>query len=292
MDRALVPFLMEPIRKEFTLSDTQLGFLAGPALAVLYTILGIPIARWADRSNRVNTMFASIALWSAIVVSFAVVKSFWELAAAQVGVGIGEAGFTAIAISVIADYHRKTAARARALSMPAFLVRRWGIGTGEMGLWYAVIFGGGGGGAIWLSGRLTGQSGHSIAQPTRSIAVATALVPPTMVLSLWSSWKYLSLAAFILCQALVFFFLAPTLALVQQLCSQNARATMASLFILTEVLAGSVLGVQLVGALSDALTVTLGNDSQALQWSMTAISMLAVWAAAHFWIAGRTPREL
>jgi MFS family permease len=114
-DRAVFSLLMEPIKGEFALSDSELGFLAGPALSLCYAVFGIPIARWADRSNRINIMAAAIVVWSSIVMLTALTAKFWHLALARIGVGIGEAGFSAIAQSVIADYH-SVADRTRALS--------------------------------------------------------------------------------------------------------------------------------------------------------------------------------
>lgn len=115
-DRAIFGFLMEPIKAELGFSDSQLGFLAGPALVLFYATLGIPIARWADRSNRVTIMSIAIALWSGIVTISAAVHTFWQFTFARIGVGIGEAGFSAIAQSLIADYH-SAAERTRALSI-------------------------------------------------------------------------------------------------------------------------------------------------------------------------------
>src|SRR5882762_1353940 len=64
LDRGVFGILMEPVKRQFLLSDAQLGFLAGPALVVLYCFLGVPVARWADRSSRVKIMSVAILLWS------------------------------------------------------------------------------------------------------------------------------------------------------------------------------------------------------------------------------------
>ena len=64
LDRVVVGVLQEPLRNEFSLSDFQLGLLGGPAFAILYTVTGIPIARWADRGNRVFIVSLAIGLWS------------------------------------------------------------------------------------------------------------------------------------------------------------------------------------------------------------------------------------
>jgi MFS family permease len=118
VDRAIFGIVMEAIKREFALSDTQLGFVGGFALFFFYALLGIPVARWADRSHRVNIMSAAIALWSGVVTISAAVTSFWQFALARVGVGIGEAGFSAVAQSVLTDYHPNSSAeRTRALSI-------------------------------------------------------------------------------------------------------------------------------------------------------------------------------
>src|SRR5688572_11334509 len=114
-DSTIFGFLMEPIKRELGLSDTELGFLAGPALVLFYATLGVPMARWADRSHRVNIMALAITLWSGIVTLSSMVTTFWQFALARVGVGIGEAGFSAIAQSVVSDYH-SAKERTRAIS--------------------------------------------------------------------------------------------------------------------------------------------------------------------------------
>jgi predicted MFS family arabinose efflux permease len=115
-DRAVFWFLMEPIKHDLALSDRQLGFLAGPALTVLYATLGVPIARRADRGYRVVVISISIALWSVMAMLSGAVSTFWQLALTRVGVGVGEAGFTAIAQSLIGDYHAP-AERTRAIAI-------------------------------------------------------------------------------------------------------------------------------------------------------------------------------
>jgi MFS family permease len=393
MDRAIFGFLMEPIKHELALSDSQLGFLAGPALVLFYATLGIPIARWADRSNRVNIISTAVALWSAIVMCSAAVGKFWQFALARVGVGIGEAGFSAIAQSLIADYH-SGADRTRALSIfmlaiplggvvsaltggwineaygwraafiaaglpgivlallvkwtvrepprvststavpgatqqpplrqvfatlwkrralkhlaiamglvntvcaavltwiPAFFVRNHAMSTGELGTWLALVGGLGGSAGIGLGGYLTSRYGSQDERmKVRLVAIATALIAPALTWALWCPSKQLALLILLPGEALMFFFYGPAFSLVQGLSAATMRATMASVFILIQVLAGGVVGVQLLGGLSDAFTPVLGSNATALRWSMTLICLLALWAAVHFWLAGRSIRE-
>ncbi len=105
LDRQIVAILAEPMKTEFGLSDTQLGLLAGPAFAVFYAVLGIPIARYADKAgtNRVWLISISLAIWSGMTAVCGFAQSFLQLALARVGVGIGEAGCTPAAHSLIAD---------------------------------------------------------------------------------------------------------------------------------------------------------------------------------------------
>lgn len=104
IDRQIVGVMQEPLRAHFGLSDLQLGLLSGTAFAVLYATLGIPIAFLADRWNRVSIISISLAVWSAFTALFGLVNSFFMLFLMRVGVGIGEAGCSPPAHSLISDY--------------------------------------------------------------------------------------------------------------------------------------------------------------------------------------------
>lgn len=105
LDRQIVNILAEPIKAELGLSDTQLGLLAGPAFAVFYALLGLPIARYADRAgtNRVRLIALSLALWSVMTAVCGLAQNFVQLLLARIGVGVGEAGCTPAAHSLISD---------------------------------------------------------------------------------------------------------------------------------------------------------------------------------------------
>ncbi len=105
LDRQIINILAEPIKGELGLSDTQLGLLAGPAFAIFYAVLGIPIARYADnaKTNRVWLISVCLAVWSAMTALCGVAQNFVQLALARIGVGVGEAGCTPAAHSLIAD---------------------------------------------------------------------------------------------------------------------------------------------------------------------------------------------
>ncbi len=107
VDRQILTILMEPIRKEFNFSDTQLGLLGGLAFAVLYSTLGIPIARLADKRNRVTIISLSLFVWSFFTVLTGRAQSFMQLLLARVAVGVGEAGCSPPAYSILSDYFEK-----------------------------------------------------------------------------------------------------------------------------------------------------------------------------------------
>ena len=105
LDRQIVNILAEPIKADLGLSDTQLGLLAGPAFAVFYALLGIPIARYADKdgTNRVRLIALALAIWSAMTAVCGLAQNFVQLLFARIGVGVGEAGCTPAAHSLISD---------------------------------------------------------------------------------------------------------------------------------------------------------------------------------------------
>ena len=107
VDRQILTILIEPIKAEFDFNDTQMGMLGGLAFAVLYSTLGIPIARYADRANRVKIISVALFTWSFFTVLTGRANSFFTLFLARVGVGVGEAGCTPPAYSIISDYFEK-----------------------------------------------------------------------------------------------------------------------------------------------------------------------------------------
>jgi MFS family permease len=105
LDRQIVNILAEPIKTDLGLTDTELGLLAGPAFAVFYALLGIPIARYADKdgTNRIRLISLALAIWSAMTAVCGLAQNFVQLLFARIGVGIGEAGCTPAAHSLISD---------------------------------------------------------------------------------------------------------------------------------------------------------------------------------------------
>jgi predicted MFS family arabinose efflux permease len=104
MDRAVLSVLLQSIKLEFNASDTQLGLLGGIAFAVFYSTVGIPIAAWADRSNRRNVLALAVGTWSIMTALCGMAASFATLLLARVGTAVGEAGGSPPSHSLIADY--------------------------------------------------------------------------------------------------------------------------------------------------------------------------------------------
>ena len=105
VDRQLPAILLPAIRAEFQVSDTLLGLLVGTAFALFYSVLGVPIALLAGRWNRRNLIALALAVWSAMTALSGVAANYWHLALARIGVGIGEAGCSPPAHSMIADLY-------------------------------------------------------------------------------------------------------------------------------------------------------------------------------------------
>jgi MFS family permease len=103
IDRMIISVVGEPIRREFGLSDLQLGIMGGAAFALFYGGIGIPLARLAERINRVGIVATATALWSVMTMLSGVAGNYTHLLLARMGVGIGEAGFTPPVVSMIAD---------------------------------------------------------------------------------------------------------------------------------------------------------------------------------------------
>ena len=133
MDRQILSILLEDIRAEFALSDLQLGLLSGIAFALFYATLGIPIAKLADRYNRVTIVSIAVAVWSFMTTLCGAAGSFWQLFMARVGVGVGEAGGSPPSHSIISDYFNR---EERSFAMSIFFM------GGPLGMLFGLIMGG------------------------------------------------------------------------------------------------------------------------------------------------------
>jgi MFS family permease len=203
MDRQLAAVLVEPIRKEFGVLDWHMGLLTGLAFALFYTTLGVPLARLADRNNRVNIMAVSLLAWSLFTGLTGIAKTFLHIVIARIGVAVGEAGCNPAAYSLIGDYFE---ARRRATALAIFQM------GGYIGSFFGLLLGG------WIGHHygwrvaflLVGLPGIAVAgllkltlrelprgysDPAR--AVVDPPPPKQVLLALWrkSSFRHLSFAA-------------------------------------------------------------------------------------------------
>ncbi|MDA9256778.1 MFS transporter [Pseudomonadales bacterium] len=213
VDRSILSLLLEPIKLELALTDSQLGFLGGLAFAVFYTFLGIPIAALADRRSRVKILAVSMVIWSAMTAICGLANNFLTLLLARIGVGIGEAGASPPSHSLISDYFpietRATALSIYALGIPlgtmiGSFVGGWGADTlgwrytfflvGVPGIIFAFV--------VWFTLRepARGMSDIKLSQPSAA-PIETAPPPPppvkTVLKLLWSktSFRHLAFAA-------------------------------------------------------------------------------------------------
>ncbi len=104
IDQQILSLLVVPIRRDLGLTLTEMSYLIGLPFAVFYTLMGLPIAREADRGNRRNIITVGIALWSLMTALSGLAGTYWRLLLARVGVGVGEAALAPPAASMLADY--------------------------------------------------------------------------------------------------------------------------------------------------------------------------------------------
>ncbi len=103
MDKTIIAYLLEPIKREFAVSDTQLGLMSGAAFALFFAVAGLPMGYIADRTNRRNLVALCLTVWSGLTALAGLTQSFAQLLMVRVGIGIGEAGGGPGALSIIAD---------------------------------------------------------------------------------------------------------------------------------------------------------------------------------------------
>lgn len=145
LDRAIIAVLLDPIGREFNVSDTQLGLLTGLAFAAVYSILGIPVAAYADRTSHRGVLAASILVWSVGTMLCGLAGGFAWLLLARAAVAAGESGATPSSHSLIADHFpqqgRATAIAVFSLGAPlgAALAGLWGGYGNEILGWRMTI---------------------------------------------------------------------------------------------------------------------------------------------------------
>ena len=119
VDRQIVNLLVDPIRTDLELSDSQVSFLQGLAFALPYVVLSIPVGRIVDRANRIRVLIIGILIWTISCMMCGTAKSFWQLGIARMGIGGGEASVTPASWSLLADYFPP---EQRALPISIFLM--------------------------------------------------------------------------------------------------------------------------------------------------------------------------
>jgi MFS family permease len=260
IDRQIVGILAVPIKSELGLSDSQLGLMGGLAFALFYTLLGIPIARLADKVSRTGIMTAALALWSVMTAVCGLTHSFAQLFMARMGVGVGEAGGVAPAYSLICDYF-PTKERARALSVYSFGIP---IGAGVLADRYGE----------------TRRAMYAFIPATAFVATVPFYVAGVLSTTLW-----ISFAVLLVPTALGLVWLGPVLAAVQHLVPGNMRATASALFLFINNLIGIGLGTALIGIVSDFMRLRFGGES--LRYAILAGTGFYLMAAALLFFAGK-----
>lgn len=146
VDRKFPFILVESIKKDLSLSDTQIGLLTGMMFTLVYATIAIPIARIADRSSRKTILGVALLIWSGLTSAGGLAMNFWQLAAARAGVAVGEAACSPAAHSMISDYFSPKY-RARALGfyfMGAYLGVLIGLGAAgwinDLANWRVAMF--------------------------------------------------------------------------------------------------------------------------------------------------------
>jgi len=390
VDRMALGLVLQDIKIDLHLSDSQLGLLSGIAFALFYSILGIPIARWADRGDRVKIIGLTTALWSAAVALCGMAGNFLQLLVIRIVVGVGEAGCIPPAHSLIADFFTR-AERPRAVSIymqgiaaslmigyfvagwlnefygwramfvliglpglalgaiarfslreprrgkpettasspvqpslrevcvtlwgsatfrhllycysvlyffswgatqwtPAFFVRSFGLKTGELGTWLALVYGVGGVfGTYWSGAWAARRAANNERLQLKAVAIAACIsgllgaftyLPSLAPNQYWAfGWQGLSTVAALMVNG-------PAFAVIQTLVPGRMRAMSIALLYLFANLIGMGLGPWAAGALSDALRPWAGEES--LRYALLAISPGYFWAAWHLWQASKT----
>jgi len=144
IDRQILSILIDPIKADLGVSDLVMGLLSGTAFALFYAVLGMPLALVADRWNRRNLIGLSLLIWSGMTALSGLAANVWQLAAARIGVGIGEAGCSPSAHSMLADLYP---AKERATA----------LGIYSLGIPIGIMFG------LFAGGAIADQFGWRIA---------------------------------------------------------------------------------------------------------------------------------
>ena len=204
VDRQILSLLVPSIERDLRISDTQMSYLIGLSFSVFYTLVGLPVARWADRASRRNIMALGIALWSIMTTLSGVAQTYPTLLLTRIGVGVGEATNNAPGISLIADYfpHERLGTAMSVYSLGVFLGSGlaylvggqvvglvaqhdtfvWPV-VGEIRAWQSVFF------IVGLPGLLVSLLMFSVREPQRDTRAAAAVPLRTFVKYVRTNWR-------------------------------------------------------------------------------------------------------
>lgn len=392
LDRGLMILLMQPIKQDLRLTDTQLGLVTGISFAVFYATLGIPAARWSDCGNRVDIASLAVGFWGVTVMAYVAIGNFAQLAIGRAAAAIGEAGGKPPSYSLIGDYFPKPAERTRAMAVylsassitalvsfslggwlaeqvgwrmtflimgvpglllailvkltvieprarpakpavqdqpgisaprarlgdviklivrqpslcrlsiaiilmfvmsqglgpwyAAYLMRAHEIGSAELGLWLALIFGLGAIAGLSAGAFLAGRWFTDERVQLRITALTLVLVLPLVALFVFAPGKELALFALAAMTITLSSFLPPVYALLQRLAPDDMRATILSVVMLFANLIGMGLGPLAVGGISDWLQPSFGLDG--LRYGLVVLANAALLSGLFFWRASQT----
>jgi MFS family permease len=394
VERLTLGLVLQNVKVDLGLSDTQLGLLTGIAFAAFYAVMGIPIARWADRGNRVAIIALSTALWSSALALCGMAANFLQLLLIRAGIAVGEAGCIPPAHSLIADhFSREERPRAAAIYMlgvpigalvgfflvgwlnemvgwrktfgflglpgfvmaliawftlvepragspgsieagraatpdapgiqeafatlwrnvtfrqlllcfsvtsffgagmlqwkPSFFIRSFGFQTGELGTWFAIIYGLGGLVGTYLGGELASRyAARNERLQLRAMALVYCAVGGISACAYLSTNPHLALALMALIAIVNSMINGPIFATIQTLMPERLRAVSIALLYLFANLIGMGLGPLAAGVLSDAFTPWAGNES--LRYAMLALCPGYLWGAWHLMRASKTVAE-
>jgi len=194
-DRYLIAALADPLKRDLRLDDAFVGLLLGPAFALLYTLLSVPLARLADRRSRVAILSAGCIVWSLFTALSGIAQNGWTLAAMRIGVGIGEAAFIAPAYSILSDIFppERRAGAFAVLGLGMFLGQTGGYVAGPaiaaQADWRAAFV------ALGIAGGAVGLfAATALAEPARGGSGAAGSEPParltTVLAGLWRDPAY------------------------------------------------------------------------------------------------------
>jgi MFS family permease len=126
LDRQILVLLIEPVKRDLQISDTQVGLLVGGAFVIFYTAVALPLSRLADRWSRRGVIMAGVLVWGLMTCACGFASGFWQLFVTRMGVGFGEAAYSPAAYALTAEMTPR---------------RRWGVALGALMLSAAVGYG-------------------------------------------------------------------------------------------------------------------------------------------------------